>query len=772
GEAIVNIKTESSDNFKKIKKEGPKESHKKQLNWMLHNTSIANKGYMMYVNEDKPEESEMMSVMYNPMEYKRTIDTVKEARSEVDSMLSTGKISRADLYSEIDKYRILADVSPYSDEFREMNKKISTMKLTKEEEEDVRAIRDRVSKQREPLRLYDYRFKYDDTIKERAEVGRQINAETYMLKGSDEAIKLSGVNIVKDNPNYDKAMKFLRDNMSDGDNVTIEVAEDTMKRKNKDMLQTTKAVVHSNGMNINRELIKRGYADEDEKDFSATGVKARFNSIQRGFGKAWENIAHFDSFANTKLLQVRSATEDYERKHVYNKDFKEWQDPVKDFLKPFVWTNTNRTGGVLIGAGVGYMFGSAGSKYGKLLGAVAGAALVGGSKMYKAGYEAKTGEKWIPEEKRKERELNDYMDKLKFLKNRKLFEVYSQKALNEDGIDVKTMMTQNKEQGKHRKKRVREMEEIKKEYKKTGDLDTGDFEDAGVKFKLVDKLPSLIRSMITGDGMDNIAESSSKLYNLNIYDAKEKLSDYVGDFIDSVGSSSKKKEKALMKTVNASINENKNDRKTFDLSENAMKAIQYYNESEKTMYGYDPGEELTNIISALPKKERQYFRHFLEAPKKERERILEIAPSYMKRALQNAYGMEVDKKDSLPSYFSEHYLPGDDWDGWQENYDLNAMKVKMIQTQGLELGSFDMWQDDKQKADMYGPTAIPNMEYKTKDIQSIKSKMQNILGSAGYSDLDFSFTFGQAESNINLQMYQDKKDRYEEKLNERLGIKI
>lgn len=772
GKAMMNIKPLDASGFDSIKRDGAKESHVQQMNWFLRNTEGADKGYIMYVNKDNPEETKTVGVNFNPIMYAKSMKKVNNAREDVMGLLNTGKISRADLYDEVDKFKILADVAPYSDEFREMNKIISSMKLTKEQEDEVRAARDRVSKQREPLRLYDYRFKYSDTIKERVEIGRQVNAETFMLKGSDEAIKLSGVNIVKSNPNYDKAMKFLRENMSDGDNVTIEVAEDTLKRKNKDMLQTTKAVVYSNGMNINRELIKRGLVDEDEKDFSATGIKARFNSLERGFGKAWENIAHFDSFANTKLLQVRSAAEDYERKHVYNKDFKEWQDPVKDFLNPFVWTNMNRTGGVLVGAAVGYMFGSAGSKYGKLLGGIAGGAIVGGAKIYKKGYEATTGEKWIPEEKRKERDLNDYMDKLKFVKNRKLFEVYSQKALNEDGIDVKQLLVSSKAQGKERKKRARELEEIKKNYKRTGDLDTGDFEDVGVKFKLVDKLPGVLRSLITGEGRDNLVESGEKLYNLSIYDFKEKLSDYAGNFIDAVSSAGKRKEKALMKTVNEEINLNKNDRKTFNLSENAMKAIQYYNESEKTMYGYDPGEELTNIISALPKKDRQYFRHFLEAPEQEREKILSIAPKYMRRALQNAYGMEVDAKESLPEYFSEHYLPGDDWDGWQENYDLNAMKVKMIQTQGLELGSFDMWQDDKQKADMYGPTAIPNMEYKTRDIQSVKAKMQEILGSSGYSDLDFSFSFGQTESTIDLQMYEDKKDRYEAKLKERLGVNI
>ena len=33
--------------------------------------------------------------------------------------------------------------------------------------------------------------------------------------------------------------------------------------------------------------------------------------------------------------------------------------------------------------------------------------------------------------------------------------------------------------------------------------------------------------------------------------------------------------------------------------------------ADKTMYGYEPGDSLVNIMSALPKKERQYFKHFI-----------------------------------------------------------------------------------------------------------------------------------------------------------------
>ena len=201
-----------------------------------------------------------------------------------------------------------------------------------------------------------------------------------------------------------------------------------------------------------------------------------------------------------------------------------------------------------------------------------------------------------------------------------------------------------------------------------------------------------------------------------------------------------------------------------------MIAMEYYNASEATMYGYDPGEPLTNLIAALPKRDKNYFREFLKAPKRDRQEILSMAPKYMRRALQSAYGMKVDDKENLDEYFSKHYLPDEDWDGWQENFDLESMKVKMIQTQGDRLQDYGKWEDDKIKADMYGPVQIPNMSRRTKSIQEVKNTLEDLLGSAGYKNLNFEFQLGASTPSINLDVYQSKKDKYDKKLKERLGI--
>ena len=429
GEAIMDIKTVGASKLEKIRKSGkPLDEHQRQVNWYLHETNPLNKGYIYYVDRDNPDNNYTVGFNYSHSLYKSTMNTLQAARDETTDMLNKGIISRGDFYEPLDKLRVLADVAPYSDEYRQMNKQLSAMKLSAKEQEELRRIRDRVKEQREQTRFYGYRFKYADVLKESGTVARQIDAETYMIKGSETPIKLAGLNITKSQKTYNEAMDFLDKHMSAGKNIKIIVAEDETQRHNGDFLRSTKATVISDGLNINRELIKRGLAEEKTDDFSAAGIHARFNKLERGFGAAWETMAHFDSMINNKLLAVRTAKEDYERRQVYGKDFKSWEHPIKDFVQPFLWTNMNRSGafGIAMGAATGYMLGR--TPYGRFIGAVAGGLSIAGLKAYKKGYEAIKGERWVPNEKRRQRELNDYVDKLKYVKNRRLFEVYAEKA--------------------------------------------------------------------------------------------------------------------------------------------------------------------------------------------------------------------------------------------------------------------------------------------------------------------------------------------------------
>jgi len=125
-------------------------------------------------------------------------------------------------------------------------------------------------------------------------------------------------------------------------------------------------------------------------------------------------LQHTDNFVNNKFFGKRTATEDYERRHVYGSTFPEWQRPVESFIRPIYDKGTQRN--PLLAAGVGAvalgLFGK-GPRAQFILGSF-GALTVGGFSAIQRSKE----ERYIPQERKKQLALEEYTDILTYVKNR------------------------------------------------------------------------------------------------------------------------------------------------------------------------------------------------------------------------------------------------------------------------------------------------------------------------------------------------------------------
>jgi hypothetical protein len=213
--------------------------------------------------------------------------------------------------------------------------------------------------------------------------------------------------------------------------------------------------------------------------------------------------------------------------------------------------------------------------------------------------------------------------------------------------------------------------------------------------------------------------------------------------------------KQTISAINQEIAELQSQRKLTKVPENALKAIEFKQAADQTMYGYNPGDSLVNIMSALPKKDRQYFKHFMDAPEEEKEKILRIAPSYMRRALQSVWGKPVDKKPTLNEYFMTHGLPDASWIGWSENTDMNDVKVKLVHKNGLDPGEFDIWEDNREKADAVN-IPIPQM-HATNNARQTQIRLQQLLGRNGYDNVQVTYMNGHF-NNSNVVIKKDARD--------------
>jgi hypothetical protein len=159
-------------------------------------------------------------------------------------------------------------------------------------------------------------------------------------------------------------------------------------------------------------------------------------------------------------------------------------------------------------------------------------------------------------------------------------------------------------------------------------------------------------------------------------------------------------------------------------------AQQFDKAAKRTMYGIDlASASIQDIVATIPKRKREHFEAFLTANEKERERILSTAPRLERRMLQAAYGMQVEKLPSLQEFFSKNELPGQNWEGWHPNTNMDNIKIKIGQNQGLDLSQMGYYPQQIQQANLVNPS-FPVMGF-VEDSRSIKIKLDAMLRGFG-----------------------------------------
>ncbi len=729
GKAIVDIKTTSAKNLEKYRKEGmPLDYHKRQVNYYLWATgNTDSKGYIYYVDKENLNNNYTVGFNFDQKMLEDTLKNVHEARSDIRKAVASGEIGRGDLYNNIEKFRILADTAPYSQEFKDASARLDNRDLTASEEREVSAIRDRLQQQKEPLRVYDYKFKTSNLKPETVTITKVIDNNTFLTKeyGKKHAIRFAGIRVSESNSEMynkkqtkDEAAKAqLKHFIKPGRKVKILYDADEQNKYANDSVSSIRAVVMSKGRNVNKHMLSRNLATEKETDDSPAGVQARYTKGEIAFGSAMENLTHDVigniPFIGSKFMQVRSPYEQYRKREVYSKDFQSWNHPIRDILMPHIdetIANDNLGGvlGIASGAFIGSMFGRK-KGFGKLIGAVVGGSITAAGKVvYVAGSTKERA--WRPQRRKDQENLNEYVDTLKYVKNMRLYEQYKLKAMKENNFDVEAFMKSRKSKGIENKLKKEELTE----YKKTVKLD----------FKHRDR------------------------YNFKYGKPK-----YLGD---------KMNKEETIKAINKELGELQGERSLTKLPKNVIKAIEFKQTADQTVYGYKAGDSLVNIMTALPKKERQYFKHFIDAPEEEKDKILRIAPSYLKRALQSVWGRHVDEKPSLQEYFQSHALPDQNWVGWDENTDMNDIKVKLVHQNKLDPGEFDIWDDGKRQAD---ETNIPIPAINKKNsARQVQARLNSLLGHAGYNDVQTNFINSSTGDKTEFTINRDARNDVEQQI--------
>ena len=158
-------------------------------------------------------------------------------------------------------------------------------------------------------------------------------------------------------------------------------------------------------------------------------------------------------------------------------------------------------------------------------------------------------------------------------------------------------------------------------------------------------------------------------------------------------------------------------------------AKQYMAASKKTMYGTDlDSTSIDRLAAGIPKRKRDHFKAMIQAPPRERKRILSTAGRLERRIYEAAWGMPVERKPDLTEYFQTHELPGKDWEGWHPNTNMEHVKIKMGQSMGLEMSQMGYYPQQIKEANLANPSYPEFGNGKRMgSSQDVKKRLQSLM---------------------------------------------
>lgn len=534
-------------------------------------------------------------------------------------------------YGAIDRVKILADVAPYSEEYRLWLNIARAMPLTAAGRKEVTAADDRVSAIKRKYRFYPYRFSgLGDITEQTLHVTKEIDQNTWLTaEYPNNPIRLAAIHVPQSDPKAEEARARVGEYLYSGATVKVGMNADLSQRFKNDTMNTIPVVVYTReGKSLQRELLAE-YGDvikEKKIDNNPVTIHAMFNKEERIVGRLWEHFAHLDTPWHTKFMHVRSPLEEYRRSIVYGKEWQPWTEPIQSILIPTLQAIAAKPPitAIAFTGGLGFLMGSTFGPARKML-TIGGMTVGGMLSTARVLGESISGHTYIPGRVQKQREIDEYFDKLKYLKYKGLYERARKVALNLEGIDIGTVLDNKQGKGKTNKEANKYLTEIK--------------------------------------------------HLAKLYPESERMV-------------------AMNKTINKIKAAQAQQRSLAPLGPYALQAMYYRAQYEGTMYGADPHGDFTQVYRAMPKREREFFNEFIKAKPSERAQILNVVPNEEKRFLQAKWGMEVDEPETIQAYFGKHHLPDANWSGWRPDVSLDDVKLKVVRNEAMDISDFGFWDED------------------------------------------------------------------------------
>jgi hypothetical protein len=681
-------------------------------------------------------------------------------------------------YGAFDRYKILADVAPGSDEYKTWKKiaknEIGNNPALKKQMDETEK---RVKAQSSDHHFYNYQFLGKDMINKHAVIDTVTNTGKFTIVGSKQQYSIAGIKPMQDENKQSYIHEYLKSGM------IVNLEYENNKFRNKDSQGNVVAIVSHGTENISKKMWEDKKAKEkDNKETLADNLFAASES-NKIFGPVWEAAAHAQiPYLHNKYMRIDSPMESYKKEQIYGNNFSTWGHPLKGFVFPafqtgwgkgigvqalglatWYWSNAARekglegipkfashalfaftnpyalVGGVigglprmnwgskasiwnaknganiaatvgLIGYGFAHLnnpllsaanFGLAGysiarqlkipsgelpnlsrflklgEEEGKIIGGKEGAIFGAGigltlSAIKNPGFSLnKMFDKYIPGRVKKKWEMEEYFDRLDYIKYTNSYHQAARLAKKKEGVDINRIIN-------------------KFDYNR----DKND--------KLIAKL--------------QVQKARVEKYTLD-ENVKSKLSS----------------------TINAEIYKLQTPEQYYSMGKYTKAALAYKKAADTTIYGLTKYSSSADVLRALPKYDRDYFLEFAnEKDPHERKKILKYISPYKAKALHVLWqDGKVKKEKSNKKFFSNHNLPNMFWSGWRPDVNLDNVKMKTIENEGMLLSDFGYYDSAKNEPAYQKAPEINNI-HSAPSPMALQRDMLTLLNGVGLHTVDVS----------------------------------
>ena len=655
-------------------------------------------------------------------------------------------------YGAFDRYKILADIAPLSEEYK-IWKKIAKSEVTDPRlKKEMDAIEKRVAEQIKEHDFYNYQFLGKKMATHEAIIEEVSNTGKFKILGSNQEFTMAGIKVLKDEEGNSQVHNYLKAGMK----VRLKFEDNAYN--NVDSSGRISAIVDVNGTNINREMYEDGAAKEkDTKETLADNI-FRLSDNNIAAGHIWEAIGHAQiPFIHNKFLRIDSSLETYKKEQVYGTAYSTWDHPIKGFVQPAfqqAWAEGPLKQAIGVGAWIASEHFKEAESLAKPLSNVAFAiaspgAFAGG--MIASLPKMKISSEGLLSTRNGARlgatvALAGYTmvnthNPLLSMANFAALGVAAQHQLKFKGGNLGKAAAIGAGvglavSGLNPESSIFDLSKkyIPEDTKKKWEIE--EYFDRLEYIKYTNLYHKAAREAKRKEGIDverivNQYERN-KEKNAKIIEKLEKQKQDAEKMIDEQAKNQ------LIATLDAKINELLTPIQYLKAGEYTKAALAYKKAADTTIYGLSEDATTSDVLRALPKYDRDFFLDFenIKDPK-ERKKILEVVSPYKAKALKILWGEEVEEQESNSEFFSGHNLPNMFWAGWKANVDLDHVKIKTIENEGMLLSDFGMYESSKNEPAAIMAPEIQQMN-KSTDPLALQANLLSLLNGVGFNDVNIS----------------------------------